>query len=146
MERKDILERKDHILNWIKEKQSKAFMCRQLKCKPETLNNYLKKMDIVYIGNQGGKGIKTDPKRRNAIEYSKLTLVRSAVLKKKLIEEGYKEDKCESCGLVEWLGVKLSLELHHKDGDRFNNKFENLEILCPNCHSITPNFRGRKVK
>ena len=54
--RTDILEKKEDILKWIEENQSKAFIARELKCKQETLNNYLKKMNIEYEGNQSGKG------------------------------------------------------------------------------------------
>lgn len=56
MSRTDILERKADILQWIEENQSKAFICRQLKCKPEILNSYLQKMGIIYSGNKGSKG------------------------------------------------------------------------------------------
>jgi len=51
---------------------------------------------------------------------------------------------CNRCGLKEWLGEILTLELHHIDGDDSNDKKENLCILCPNCHSLTPNYRNRK--
>ena len=44
--RTDILERKEDILNWIKEEKSKSYIAAQLRCKPSTLNNYLKKMKI----------------------------------------------------------------------------------------------------
>lgn len=54
--------------------------------------------------------------------------------------------KCEKCGLEEWLGQPITLEIHHKDGDRTNNTLENLQLLCPNCHSYTPNWRGRGRK
>lgn len=50
---------------------------------------------------------------------------------------------CNNCGLHEWQGYKISLELEHKDGNRNNNCRENLEGLCPNCHSITTTWRGR---
>ena len=53
--------------------------------------------------------------------------------------------KCECCGLTEWLNKPITLEVHHKDGDRTNNSLDNLELLCPNCHSYTPNWRGRKT-
>ena len=49
--RTDILERKEDILRWISENQSKAFMCRELQCKQDNLNSYLKKMGISYSGN-----------------------------------------------------------------------------------------------
>lgn len=48
--------------------------------------------------------------------------------------------KCENCGLTEWLGQPINLEIHHKNGDRSDNSLENLIILCPNCHSYTENF------
>lgn len=54
--------------------------------------------------------------------------------------------KCEKCGLETWLGNPITLEIHHKDGDRSNNTLENLLLLCPNCHSYTSNWRGRGKK
>lgn len=39
------------------------------------------------------------------------------------------------------MGNNISFELHHKDGNKLNNSRDNLEILCPNCHSQTPNYR-----
>ena len=50
---------------------------------------------------------------------------------------------CANCGISEWQGHKISLELEHKDGNRQNNQRDNLEGLCPNCHSITETWRGR---
>lgn len=47
---------------------------------------------------------------------------------------------CECCGITEWLGQPINLEVHHLDGDRTNNSLENLQLLCPNCHSYTPTF------
>jgi hypothetical protein len=54
--------------------------------------------------------------------------------------------KCNRCGIDKWLGEVLSLELEHKDGNNKNNVRENLEGLCPNCHSLTPTWRGRNKK
>lgn len=67
-------------------------------------------------------------------------------LKERLIQEGYKEERCEKCGLTEWLGNPIPLQLHHKDGNHDNNLLENLEILCPNCHSLTDTYAGKNVK
>lgn len=50
---------------------------------------------------------------------------------------------CAKCGISEWQGYKITLELDHKDGNNANNKRDNLEGLCPNCHSITDTWRGR---
>jgi len=49
----------------------------------------------------------------------------------------------KECGISEWFGKKISLELEHKDGNNKNNLRENLEGLCPNCHSNTDTWRGR---
>ena len=59
---------------------------------------------------------------------------------KKLIRVGKKEYKCEECGISEWKGKKIVLNLHHKNGDHCDNREINLQFLCPNCHSQTGNF------
>ena len=65
-------------------------------------------------------------------------------IKVRLISSGAKLNRCENCGIHEWLGAPLSLALHHVNGDRRDNRLENLELLCPNCHSQTDNFAGRR--
>lgn len=52
--------------------------------------------------------------------------------------------KCELCGWGEEnpYSHAIPLEIHHIDGDCTNNKEENLQLLCPNCHSLTDNFRS----
>ncbi len=143
--RTDIEERKEDIENWINLNQSKAFICRELKCKPETLNFWLDKLNLNYDGNQGRKGIYDNPKNRTASEYAELPSCRSGVLKKKMIKEGLIEDICDECKTPNiWNGKPITLELDHIDGDRFNNDFKNLRVLCPNCHSQTPTFRRKK--
>ena len=67
-------------------------------------------------------------------------------LSKKLIKAGLKEYKCEKCYLTCWRGEKISLELHHKDGNRRNNNLDNLQLLCPNCHALTDNYRAKNIK
>ena len=145
--RTDILEKKEDILQWIIEEQPKCYMCKQLGCKPETLNSYLKKMGIEYAGQQAKKGqFKGTNVYRPALYYIENNLtISSHRLKEKLIRDGLKQGYCEKCGNSKWLGVKLPLELHHKDGNHHNNKLENLEILCPNCHSIQEGNSGANV-
>lgn len=61
---------------------------------------------------------------------------KSAYLRQRLIAEGRKKAVCENCGLDQWLGKSAPLELDHVNGDHFDNRIENLKILCPNCHAI----------
>ena len=63
------------------------------------------------------------------------------VIKRILLEQrGY---KCEGCDNTEWKGVPIPLELEHKDGNSGNNFEDNLLLLCPNCHALTPTYKGR---
>jgi hypothetical protein len=65
-------------------------------------------------------------------------------LKKRMRALGRCTDVCEQCGLREWRGEPLSIALHHVNGVRDDNRLENLQLLCPNCHSQTDNFAGRR--
>ena len=69
-----------------------------------------------------------------------------ASLKRRLVNEKRLEYKCECCGISEWRGVPLSLNLHHKNGINNDHRIENLSFLCPNCHSITDTFAGKNNK
>lgn len=71
---------------------------------------------------------------KDGINYS------SDLLRKRLINAELKQNICEQCGLS---GEEINLELHHINGNHFDNRLENLQILCPNCHSKTDNFRNR---
>jgi len=54
--------------------------------------------------------------------------------------------QCECCKNTEWLGQPITLQVHHKDGDKTNNELDNLQLLCPNCHSYTDNFGIKNKK
>ncbi|HEX6117205.1 MAG TPA: HNH endonuclease signature motif containing protein [Solirubrobacterales bacterium] len=64
-------------------------------------------------------------------------------LKQRLLSDGLKRNRCERCGLTEWQGKPLNMQLHHRNGDGTDNRLENLEILCPNCHAQTDTYGGR---
>jgi DNA-binding CsgD family transcriptional regulator len=66
-----------------------------------------------------------------------------ANLKRRLLTDGLKPGWCATCGIEEWRGEPLSMALHHVNGDRLDNRLENLELLCPNCHSQTNTYSGR---
>jgi hypothetical protein len=67
-------------------------------------------------------------------------------LRKRLLKEGYFESKCYKCGISQWQGQPIPLELEHIDGDKSNNSLDNLTLLCPNCHALTHTWRRRKQR
>lgn len=69
----------------------------------------------------------------------------SVDLKKRIIEEKLLEYKCNKCGIENWNNEPISLHIHHKNGNCYDNRLENLEFLCPNCHSQTENFAGKGI-
>jgi len=73
------------------------------------------------------------------------SLVTQATLKKFVMDNDIKEYICNKCGNDGvWMDSPLTLELHHINGDNKDNREGNLEFLCPNCHTQTPNCRGKK--
>jgi len=66
-------------------------------------------------------------------------------VRKALIEWLHWEEKCNECGINEWRGKKLTVELEHKNGNNRDNRLENLIFLCPNCHSQTETYRSKNV-
>lgn len=144
--RLDVEKRKKEIEAWISEELSLAEISRRLNCKFETLKSYLKKWKIDYKGQQGQKGRNKGKFYKTAVEYlNSNSLIKSHFLKQKLLRDGLKKHQCELCGMREWLGNPIPLELHHIDGNHYNNSLENLKLLCPNCHAIQENNSGKNT-
>ena len=101
-----------------------------------------------YDPNQSGKGL---PKKHNGTKIptdeileGKHPHYQTNKLRIRLIKEGIKEEKCEVCGIEDWQGERLAFELDHIDGNSTNHLLENLRVICPNCHSQTKTYRGKK--
>jgi hypothetical protein len=76
-----------------------------------------------------------------------LTSRSSRWLKKaKLLREGYLTNCCSECGISEWCGKPLVIQIDHLNGVKDDWRIENLRMLCPNCHSQTDTFGGRNLK
>lgn len=70
----------------------------------------------------------------------------SAAFKRYIIKNNLIEYKCSECGISTWNNKELSLELDHINGNKRDNRLENLRFLCPNCHSQTSTFAGKNQK
>ena len=136
----------------VKECYSFAELCRRLGLKPEGSNpkTVRKKMDEfgVDYSHFTGKAWNKNPenpvyKGKYLPQLSEHSSLSSANAKTLLYKLRLKVNTCEICGLSEWLGNPIQCELHHINGDPTDNRVENLQILCPNCHSQTDNFRSR---
>lgn len=84
-----------------------------------------------------GKGWTKDRQLKDWSKYTNNTSVRKQLLK-------LRGNMCECCRLTEWMNKPITIELHHIDGNRVNNTLENLQLLCPNCHSYTDNWKTTK--
>jgi predicted nucleic acid-binding Zn ribbon protein len=133
---------------------SVAQMCRELGIKPiggnyQTIKNKIREYNIDishFTGrawNQGKRYRLINPPKPLEEILKENTSYQSVKLKKRLLESGLKELKCECCNNTEWLGEPINLELHHINGNHSDNRLENLQLLCPNCHSYTDTYRGK---
>ena len=136
----------------IKSSTTWSEVCRKLGIKPATgAQTYLKKkalsfeMDTIhFLGQAWSKG--KNFFKRPIAEYLTIDgkFIGSDALKKRLLREGIKSHKCENCNLTIWCKNPVPIELHHINGNRNDNRLENLQILCCNCHALTDNHSGEK--
>lgn len=134
-----------------------AQVCRELGIKPvggnyKTISLKIKenKIDISHftgkawnVGTKFTKFVKEYKLEEILIENSPYKS--PSKLKEKLIKFGLKKRECETCKNTKWLGQDIKLEIHHINGINTDNRIENLQILCPNCHAYTDNFRGKNI-
>lgn len=138
-----IITRED-IENAISNTSSMIAAARYLGVSRDRFNKYAKQYGL-FNPNPSGKGVKGERKYTNEEVFTRNTnKVSHTVLVLRLKE--LREWKCDCCGISEWMGKPISLEIHHIDGDTLNNSLDNLQILCPNCHSQTDNWRSRNQR
>lgn len=100
-----------------------------------------------FRGQAWNKGKKLGPKKpiEELLVIDRKHPYQSFKLKNRLLQEGIKTHQCESCGITEWMGKPAPLELDHINGINYDNRLENLRLLCPNCHAQTDTYRGKNT-
>jgi len=86
-----------------------------------------------------GQGWSKDKQTKDWSNYANISTIKPHLIKKK----GH---QCERCSREEWEDEQIPLEVDHIDGDKTNNEYDNLMLLCPNCHALTPTWRGRNAR
>lgn len=101
-------------------------------------------LDTSHFTGMNLKGRKLRPRRKKLSEYLVTgSDVQSLRLKQYLLDQRVLDAVCAECGGTTWQGQPIPLELDHRNGDHRDNQLANLRLLCPNCHALTPTYRGR---
>jgi hypothetical protein len=98
-----------------------------------------------FTGQLWNKGKTIGPKQPLQKYLNNELQISSCKLKGRLLSEGLLERRCSECRNSKWLNVPIPLELHHVNGNRTDNRLDNLRLLCPNCHALTPTYRGKNI-
>jgi 5-methylcytosine-specific restriction endonuclease McrA len=101
----------------------------------------------IVLGKGSNKGKKFPPKKTDEEYFSKNSTTNRGSVKSRIIRNNLIPYKCSECGLENiWNNKKISLQLEHKNGIPNDNRLSNLCFLCPNCHSQTDTYAGKRFK
>ena len=140
------------IINSFKANYSNTSVLKSFGLNPETGANinWLKKkikslnIDVSHFtGQLWSKGKELPSKHPLEDYFSGKRKITSHKLRLRLIKDGIFNHECSCCHLSEWLSEPIPLELDHINGNHEDNSFQNLRLLCPNCHAKTPTYKSK---
>ena len=112
-----------------------------------TARKHLKQLNLDtshWLGRGWARGKKLDYLIKPIEDYYSGTRgISTYKLKNRLLRDRILTHRCMKCNSIEWFDKPIPLELHHIDGNSKNNSLDNLQLLCPNCHTLTPNYRSK---
>lgn len=101
----------------------------------------------ILLGRSSNKGKRFSPKKTDDQFFCENGTTNRGGIKTRIIRNKLIPYQCESCGLKDiWNNKKISLQLEHKNGIPNDNRLSNLSFLCPNCHSQTDTYAGKRFK
>ena len=139
---------KEEFIKICNESKTMAMAARKLNMHFNTFKKYAVKFNC-YKPNQSHKGMKLGFNKNRIptvdILNGKYPDFQTYKLKKRLIDEHIINDCCAICGWNKKRpgDIYTPCELHHKDGNPHNHNLNNLILICPNCHSLTDNYRSK---
>lgn len=151
---KKVVYSKELLQENIKNCYSFAELCKRLGLRPEgsnpkTIRKKLDQYEIDYshFHGKGWNKLTHCSYGNTGLPLDQFFTIHSSAttskVRNRLLKNNLKENKCEECGISTWKDKPIVIQLHHINGNNTDNRIENLQMLCPNCHSQTDSYCKR---
>ena len=137
---------KEELEQFVKNSYSYAEVCKKCGYAPNSGSSTQAIKEMIELFNFDITHFKKQSWNKYNFDYSRFkygnNIKRGDAIKALVHLRGH---QCERCNNSTWENQPIALEVHHLDGNNQNNELENLQLLCPNCHALTDNWRGKNI-